>query len=72
MLFKTDLKSGVVDVSDLRQNKLVMWQHRHYFPLALVFGVLMPTIIPGVVWGDWVGGLCYSGAFRLTMAHHVS
>lgn len=70
MLFKSDLKSGPCDVSDLRADRLVRFQHRHYFPLATFFGYFLPIAIPGLLWSDWIGGLCFSACFRLTVAHH--
>lgn len=70
MLFKTDHRAGSADSSDLRNNWLVMWQHRWYFLLSLVWGFMIPTVIPGYFWGDWKGGVCFSGALRMTMAHH--
>lgn len=71
MIVKTDLHSGTADTSDLRNSPLVQWQHRWYFLLQAVFGWILPTSLPGILWGDWIGGLCFSGALRLTMAHHV-
>jgi len=32
------------------------------------FGV--PTLIPGLLWGDWKGGFFFAGAARLTFVHH--
>jgi hypothetical protein len=32
----------------------------------------LPAIIPGFLWNDWAGGVCFSAALRLTIAHHVS
>lgn len=72
VLFKSDLKSGPSDISDLRADHLIQLQHRYYFPLATLFGYVLPTVIPGLFWSDWVGGLCFSACFRLTVAHHVS
>ena len=72
MLFKSDLKSGPADISDLRADPLIQFQHRHYFLLVALFGHIVPTIVPGLLWGDWLGGLCFSACFRLTVAHHVS
>jgi stearoyl-CoA desaturase (delta-9 desaturase) len=34
------------------------------------FGV--PTMVPGLLWGDWRGGFFFAGAARLTFVHHVS
>ena len=71
MIFKSGLRSGGSDILDLKQDVLLQWQHRHYFSLLVFFGYLLPTLIPGVLFNDWVGGLCFSGALRLTIAHHV-
>jgi len=71
MIFKSGLRSGGSDSLDLKQDALLQWQHRHYFSLLLFFGYLLPTLVPGVLFHDWVGGLCFSGALRLTIAHHV-
>ncbi|KAF8955037.1 delta 9-fatty acid desaturase protein [Flammula alnicola] len=70
MIFKSGLRSGPSDISDLRQDPLLQWQHRHYFLLLVIFGFLLPTAIPGIFFDDWLGGLCFSGALRLTIAHH--
>ncbi|PFH47568.1 hypothetical protein AMATHDRAFT_6624 [Amanita thiersii Skay4041] len=70
MIFKSDLKAGTADISDLRTNPLIQWQHRYYFHLQPIFGYLIPTIIPGLLWNDWLGGLCFSASLRLTTAHH--
>ncbi|KNZ75891.1 Acyl-CoA desaturase [Termitomyces sp. J132] len=70
MIFKSDLRSGQVDVSDLSKDKLIQWQHRWYFLNAFVFGYILPTLVPGLLWNDWLGGLCLSGALRMTVVHH--
>ncbi|KAF9465895.1 delta 9-fatty acid desaturase protein [Collybia nuda] len=70
MIFKSDLRSGRADISDLRKDPLIQWQHRWYFYLAFFFGYILPTIVPGLLWKDWLGGFCFSGALRLTIAHH--
>ena len=72
MLVKPKVKPGEADVSDLRKNKVVQWQHKYYFPIAFVFGILLPWSIPGLLWSDWRGGLFYAGFSRLTFVHHVS
>jgi stearoyl-CoA desaturase (delta-9 desaturase) len=72
VIFESDLSSGNVDISDLRNDPLIQWQHHWYFPLLTIFGFALPTIIPGLLWGDWFGGFYFSGVLRLTIAHHVS
>jgi stearoyl-CoA desaturase (Delta-9 desaturase) len=71
MIFKTNLKSGSADASDLRNDSLLQWQHQWYFYLAALWGLIIPTIVPGLLWNDWAGGFCFSFALRLTVAHHV-
>ncbi|KAJ3757119.1 delta 9-fatty acid desaturase protein [Lentinula raphanica] len=70
MIFKTNLRTGTADISDLKKDKLVQFQHRQYFSLAILFGLVFPSIVPGLVWGDWWGGFCFASALRLTVAHH--
>ncbi|KIJ35025.1 hypothetical protein M422DRAFT_181218 [Sphaerobolus stellatus SS14] len=70
IIVKSELHSGNADISDLRRDPLIQWQHRWYFLLQAVFGHIIPTILPGKLWGDWKGGVCIAGALRLTLAHH--
>lgn len=72
MLFKSELHPGRSDISDLKQDPLIQLQHRYYFWLLALFGYILPTVIPGIWFNDWLGGLCFSAALRLTIAHHVS
>lgn len=72
MVFRTDIRPGSADISDLARDTLVQWQHRHYFPVALTTGYVLPTVIAGLCWGDWLGGLYFAGALRMTICHHVS
>jgi len=71
MIFKSELRSGSSDVSDLKCDPLIQWQHRHYFTLMMIFGLILPAIVPGLLFNDWLGGICFSFALRLTVAHHV-
>lgn len=72
MIFKSNLRSGPSDISDLKKDPLIQFQHRYYFCLFPIFGFILPTIIPGIWFNDWLGGLYFSAALRLTIAHHVS
>jgi len=71
MLFKTDLRPGAVDISDLQKDPLIQWQHRWYLLILVAVGYVLPSVIPGVLWGDWNGGICFVGALRMTCCHHV-
>jgi len=70
IIFKSEVHPGPSDISDLRQDPLVQLQHRYYFWLLAIFGYILPTVIPGIWLNDWLGGLCFSAALRLTIAHH--
>ena len=72
MLLMPERKPGTADVSDLRHNDIVAWQHKHYFLIALVTGLFIPVSVAGWLWGDWRGGLFYAGMCRITFVHHVS
>ena len=71
MVVKTDIHAGKVDVSDLEKDAITRWQHRHYFLLMVVFGFLLPTLVPALLWDDFTGGFCIAACLRLTVAHHV-
>ncbi|KAN0111682.1 delta9-fatty acid desaturase [Russula decolorans] len=70
MIVKPRRKPGVADVSDLSKSEVVRWQHRWYVWLILLMGFGVPTVIPGLLWGDWRGGYIYAGAARLVFVHH--
>lgn len=64
-------KEEIAGVKDLKRDKLVMWQHRYYVPLALVMGVGVPALI-GMAWGDPVGALLVAGFLRLVIQWHAT
>ncbi|KAJ7267465.1 delta9-fatty acid desaturase [Mycena rebaudengoi] len=70
MIFKPKCKSGAADVSDLRGNAVIQWQHNNYLWLVLVTAYLTPAVICGVGWRDWWGGLIYAGFVRSVLVHH--
>lgn len=72
MVVKPRRKPGVADISDLSKNHVVRWQHRWYLSLLILMGLVVPTIVAGLGWGDWKGGMVYAGATRLMFVHHVS
>lgn len=58
-------------VRDLLADPLVMFQHRFYVPLAIVFGAALPTLI-GMTWGDPLGGFFVAGWLRLVLLWHAT
>lgn len=50
----------------LKNDRLVMWQHRWYVPIAIVTSFLVPWALCG-----W-GGLLFVGAVRIVVIHHTT
>jgi stearoyl-CoA desaturase (Delta-9 desaturase) len=73
MVLKQDPKSiGRVDISDLNHDPIVMFQHRHFVPIALGMAFLFPCLVSGIGWGDWAGGLIYAGILRLFVVQQAT
>jgi len=58
-------------VRELQRDPLVMWQHRHYLPLALIMNFGLPLLI-GWASGDILGVLLLGGVLRLVVSHHLT
>ena len=58
-------------VRDLQRDRLVMWQHRHYLPLALAMNFGLP-LLAGWVSGQFLGMFLLIGVLRLVISHHVT
>jgi stearoyl-CoA desaturase (delta-9 desaturase) len=69
-----DYPSGIPElnrVRDLQRDPLVMWQHRHYVPVAVTMNVGLP-LLAGWACGDIVGTLLLAGVLRLVVSHHLT
>lgn len=45
-------KGKLIDMSDLEANPFVMFQHRHFWWMSALFTVLVPTMIPVLLWQE--------------------
>ncbi|KAJ3290063.1 hypothetical protein HDU79_003566 [Rhizoclosmatium sp. JEL0117] len=63
-------KKAKVDVSDLTKDPWIRFQHKHYIQLAVFMAFVVPTLIAGIGWGDWLGGFFFAGVARLVFVHH--
>ncbi|KAJ4482309.1 delta 9-fatty acid desaturase [Lentinula aciculospora] len=70
MLVKPRRRPGAADVSDLRHNPVVKWQHKYYRSLILFMGFILPSLVAYLGWGDAKGGFIYAGVLRLVFVHH--
>lgn len=59
------------NAGDLQQDRIVMFQHRHYLLIALAMNILLPLLI-GALCGDPWGFLVIAGLLRLVVNHHVT
>jgi stearoyl-CoA desaturase (delta-9 desaturase) len=71
VLFHKPERAAKIEAPDLERDPLVAFQHRHYVPLAAVFGALLPAAL-GLLWGDPLGALLVVGFLRLALQWHVT
>ncbi len=74
ILFKLNPEPPWDNIADLRKDKLVMWQDRHYVTIAVVVGFVLPALL-----GYWhggalgaLGGLLLAGVARVTAVQHMT
>ena len=50
------IKGQNIDLSDLKHDPVVMFEHRHTYLLSLLFSVLLPVLVPWYFWNEslWV------------------
>ena len=59
------------NVPDLTADRMVMWQYRHYLPLGVGIGFLLPFLIGCIYERPW-GGLLWGGLLRMVLFHHIT
>lgn len=57
---------------DLRNDRLVAWQDRHYVPLAILMGFGLPTLLGWLLCGDALGGFLWGGVLRVVFTNHTT
>jgi len=65
-------RSGRVDITDLNEDKLIMWQHHNYLPIAITFAFVLPLTIATVFWNDFWGALIYACMGRMFFVHQAT
>lgn len=56
---------------DLRNDKLVRFQHDYYLPIAIINGFLLPFLI-GLFFDRPFGALIFAGLVRMVLVHHFT
>ncbi|KAH8889698.1 acyl-CoA desaturase [Thozetella sp. PMI_491] len=66
MVFKQNPRRiGRTDITDLNEDGIVVWQHKNYLSCVIVMALVVPTVVCGVFWGDFLGGFVYAGILRI-------
>jgi stearoyl-CoA desaturase (delta-9 desaturase) len=74
LLFKLDPPPPFDNVSDLKKDPLVMWQHRHIHWIGALVSFVFPAII-GFLWGGWIsalGAFLIAGVARIVLLQHCT
>lgn len=71
MLVKQDPRYVVKsDIRDLKADPMINFQHTHYGWFGPLMAFVVPSLIAGLLWGDYRGGYFYAGVVRLLFVHH--
>ncbi|EFX03072.1 acyl-desaturase [Grosmannia clavigera kw1407] len=63
---------GRTDITDLNEDPVVVWQHKHYIKTVLTMGIFFPMLVCGLGWGDWLGGFVYAGIIRIFVVQQAT
>ena len=67
------IKGRNIDLSDLRNDPVIMFQHRFYLPLCLLFSMVLPTLIPWYFWNEQlVVAYFFISTFRYVFSLHCT
>ncbi|OOQ86484.1 Acyl-CoA desaturase [Penicillium brasilianum] len=58
-------QTGQVDVQDLLNDPIVLWQRKHYTSLFFLTAFIFPTAYCGLIYGDYAGGFIWASWIRL-------
>ncbi|OBA27754.1 hypothetical protein HANVADRAFT_1631 [Hanseniaspora valbyensis NRRL Y-1626] len=66
MLLKPNPKyKARADISDLIDDWVVRFQHKHYLAIMFFMAFLFPALISKFLWNDFMGGFVYGGILRV-------
>jgi stearoyl-CoA desaturase (delta-9 desaturase) len=60
-----------IDKTDLEDDQVVTWQHKHFLKLAIGLGLVLPTFL-GTLWNDSLGGFLYGGFVSRIILWHTT
>ena len=59
------------NMSDFKDDPLVLWQSKYYVPIAILAGFALPAVI-GLSVGRPIGCMLWAGFFRVVFVHHAT
>lgn len=65
-LFYKESVDQTISAPDLEKDKLVVWQHKYYIPIAIFMSFVFPTLI-GAALGSWIAGFIFGGCLRIVL-----
>lgn len=72
MMLRDENDYADIDISDVENDPIVMWQERNILLLSVLGGVCFPVLVAGISWGDWMGGFVYAALLRVIIVWHIS
>ena len=59
-------------VKDLAKDKMIVWQHKYYFLIACIFGIVLPTFAGWFLFDSWLGGISVGALTKVVLIHHTT
>lgn len=67
------IKGRNIDLSDLRRDPIIAFQHRYYLPLCVLFTILIPSVVAWYFWNEQGHiAFLYLFAFRYVISLHCT
>ena len=66
-------KGKALKIDDLKADEIVMFQHKHYYKLVIIFCFIIPTFIPYYLWNESVlNSFFVCSLFRIVFSLHMT
>ncbi len=69
--YQRDIYDDYSNIRDLQNDKIAVWQHKHYAVLAFTTNFGIPILV-GLIHGDVWASLLMLGVLRLVLSHHFT
>ena len=67
------IKGQQIDMSDLKADPVLRFQHKFFYPMALFFALVVPLLVPWYFWGDsLLHCFCFTVVFRYVFLLHAT